>query len=61
MNNPPERIAAMPTNPDGLESTDCAGIIKGNADIVCEYKPPVAQESPPPLVYPIFKGWSDEG
>lgn len=48
------------TNPDGLSATDCTGIIKGNADIVCEYKPPVAQESPPPLVYPIFKGWSDE-
>lgn len=45
---------------DGLSATDCTGIIKGNADIVCEYKPPVAQESPPPLVYPIFKGWSDE-
>lgn len=54
----PAKNSIMQTNPDGLESTD--GIIKGNADIVCEYKPPVAQESPPPLVYPIFKGWSDD-
>jgi hypothetical protein len=39
--------------PDDLESTDCTGIIKGNEDIVCEWKPPVNQETPPPLIYPI--------
>lgn len=41
-----------PRDDDGLQATDCTGVIKGNADIACERAEPVPDIVVPLPIYP---------
>lgn len=42
-----------PANDDGLQAVDCTGVIKGNADIVCERATPTPDTACTLPIYPL--------